>query len=74
MKNSITLTGREISNQLLDIISNRVVILLRGHMFQSRCDIKPAIEILQNDIANLEIEIKRNKEAIKFLSPFKGTK
>ena len=66
------LTGTEIANHVDKMLSTRAKIKIADDLFRSRCDIKPAIANLQKDIDYLQREINQNKQAIEFLSHFKG--
>lgn len=65
------MTGYDVAKHLMHMISPRVRRLLFNEMFRSRCEIKPAIKKLEQDVINLQNEINQNENAIKFLKSFK---
>ncbi len=66
------MTGYEIAVVIKNIISQRMRKELSNELFRSRCDIKPAIAKLEQDITRLNMEIEQNNLAITFLKQFKG--
>lgn len=66
------MTGREIANNIRDMISPRMVKKLENELFRTRCDIQPAISKLEQDCAELRAQIASNERAIRFLKQFKS--